>query len=168
MLVFFFFFFFGVLAAFYKFHCSSTGLYQNHHTTVATSSRANHRLGIMRKRWKYTTQSDVIIPIPNSMQLLVSILWESGTSSTRYMHLMQSRAHMGSWCWMSGQKQCHGLHDAVLCSAYPVHGPSASEVNRFVAGTQVFSFHCRTVVFHRLTVFAPLDAFSGQASLSLL
>ena len=29
--------------------------------------------------------------------------------------------------------------------AYPVRGPSASEVTRFVAGAQVFSFHCRTI-----------------------
>ena len=29
----------------------------------------------------------------------------------------------------------------VLFSAYPVHGPSASKVNRFVSGAQVFSLH---------------------------
>ena len=42
-----------------------------------------------------------------------------------------------------------------LCSLpnHPIHGPSASKVNRFVAGAQVFSFHCRTVVFHHLNVF---------------
>ena len=62
----------------------------------------------------------------------------------------------------------HGLDNAVLCSAYPVHGLSASEVNCFVAGAQVFSFHCRTVVFHHLTIFVPLDVFSGLASSSLL
>ena len=41
-------------------------------------------------------------------------------------------------------------YDAVLFFAYPVRGPSASEVTRFVAGAQVFSFHCRTVVFSSL------------------
>ena len=43
-------------------------------------------------------------------------------------------------------------YDAVLFFAYPVRGPSASEVTRFVAGAQVF-FHCRTVVFQHLNVF---------------
>ena len=41
----------------------------------------------------------------------------------------------------------------MLFSAYPVHGPSVSEVNHFVSDAQVFSFHCHTVVFHHLTVF---------------
>ena len=41
----------------------------------------------------------------------------------------------------------------MLFFAYPVRGPSASEVTRFVACAQVFSFHCRTVVFHHLNVF---------------
>ena len=42
-----------------------------------------------------------------------------------------------------------------LCSLpnHPIHRPSASNVNCFVAGAQVFSFHCRTVVFHHLNVF---------------
>ena len=40
---------------------------------------------------------------------------------------------------------------AVLCLSRS--GLSASEVTRFVAGAQVFSFHCRTVVFHHLNVF---------------
>ena len=42
-----------------------------------------------------------------------------------------------------------------LCSLpnHPIHGPSVSRVNCFVAGAQVFSFHCRTVVFHHLNVF---------------
>ena len=52
-----------------------------------------------------------------------------------------------------------GLDDAVLFSAYPVHGSSVSKVNRFVAGAQVFSFHCGTVVSHHLTVFCT----SGRA-----
>ena len=41
----------------------------------------------------------------------------------------------------------------VLFSAYLVHRPSAGKVNCFVAGVQVFSFHCCTVVFHYLNVF---------------
>ena len=41
----------------------------------------------------------------------------------------------------------------MLFSAYPIHGPSVSEVNRFVSGAQVFSFHCCTVIFHHLNVF---------------
>ena len=41
----------------------------------------------------------------------------------------------------------------MLFFAYPVRGPSASEVTRFIACAQVFSFHCRTVVFHHLNVF---------------
>ena len=54
----------------------------------------------------------------------------------------------------------------VLFSPYPVHGPSASKVNRFVAGVQVFSFHCRLSLLKIFSV--PLDAFSGLASSSLL
>ena len=39
-----------------------------------------------------------------------------------------------------------------LFSAYLVHRLSVSEVNHFVAGTQVFSFDCCTVVFYHLNV----------------
>ena len=75
-----------------------------------------HLLGIMRKRWKYTTQSDVIIPhwpIPNNSASTVGqhSLW------TRYMHLTQSRAHVGSWCWTSGQKQCQSMVFTMPCCA---------------------------------------------------
>ena len=44
-------------------------------------------------------------------------------------------------------------YEAVLFFAYPIRGLSASKVTRFVAGAQVFSFHCHTVVFHHLNVF---------------
>ena len=80
---------FGVLAAFYKFHCSckvhvcATLIMGNRFLGVQISIiwvvvafktgtlmwqpaqeriTDGHLLGIMRKRWKYTTQSDVIIP----------------------------------------------------------------------------------------------------------
>ena len=57
----------------------------------------------------------------------------------------------------------------MLFSAYPVYGLSAREVNCFASGVQVFSFHCRTVVFHPLEKFSvPLDVFSGLASSSFL
>ena len=45
---------------------------------------------------------------------------------------------------------------SVVTCADPVHGPSAGEVNRFVSGMQVFSFHCHTVVFHHLNVLCTL------------
>ena len=40
-----------------------------------------------------------------------------------------------------------GQDDAVLASAYSVHG-SASEVNRSGADAQIISCHCHLVVFH--------------------
>ena len=50
----------------------------------------------------------------------------------------------------------HCRNDAVLSSAYPVHG-SASQVNRLGADTQVVSCHHYLVVFHpfveQLTAF---------------
>ena len=58
--------------------------------------------------------------------------------------------------------KCFPYYDAMLFSAYPIHEPSASKVNRFVASAQVF-FHCCVLLYH-LNAIVPLDAFSGLAS----
>ena len=78
---------------------------------------------------------------------------------TRYTHArdVPHAEHVGSWwlsvyasspllCSLPTTMLVRGYYDAALFSAYPVYGLSVSKVNCFVAGVQIFSFHCRTVV----------------------
>ena len=70
-----------------------------------------------------------------------------------HAHHVPHAEHVESSKWRSS-KRCQD--DAVLFSAYPIHG-SATEVNRLGADAQVVSCHCYLAVFHpfieQLTVF---------------
>ena len=63
--------------------------------------------------------------------------------------LTQSR----NYAWQSVVLTKPTVELPVLFSAYRIHGPSASKVNRFDSGAKVFSLHCCTVIFHQLNVF---------------
>ena len=87
-----------------------------------------------------------------------SIPWGFCVYSTHSLILLLGNTH-GHNVPHADEKLCQSvvltkswsyLH--VLFSAYLVHRLSVSEVNHFVAGTQVFSFDCCTVIFYHLNV----------------